>query len=170
MVLSAGGNEPLKSAAIKLIGCILVSVALFGSDGCLKMLPNSGVRAISISHIDDSGETLLLQTGDDQVIRTIVSAIESRREEPMIFAPEYIVRLEQLDGTTTWVGVLGTALKIDGKTYTSSTDVGAQIKAILSRAPSTGSHPNTHAAQLAVAPERARRVTLASAGAVARAR
>ena len=74
----------------------------------------------------------------------------------MIFAPEYVVRLEHLDGTTTWVGVLGSALKIDGKTYNASTDLGAQLQAIVIRAPSAGYGLDAHAAQLAVAPEPAR--------------
>jgi hypothetical protein len=143
MVPCHRGNEPLKSMAIKLIGYILVSLASVGSGGCLNMLPNSGVKAVAISRIDGSGETLLLRTGDDQVIRAIVSAIEARRAAPMVFAPEYIVRLENMDGTTTWVGVRGTALKIDGRTYTASTDLGAQLQAIVSRAQSAGSGPDT---------------------------
>ena len=51
-----------------MIAYVLVSLAVIGSGGCLKMLPNSGVKAVSISRIDNSDETLLLRTGDDQVI------------------------------------------------------------------------------------------------------
>lgn len=134
-----GGNQHLNSTATRLFAYVLVSLAVIGTGGCLRMLPNSGVKTVSISRIDDLSESLLLRTGDDQVIRTIVSAIESRRVAPLKFAPEYVVRLEHLDGTTTSVGVLGSALTIDGKTYTSSTDLGTQLQAIVNRTPSASS-------------------------------
>ncbi len=121
---------------------MLLAFVALGAAGCQRMLPNSGVKTVVIARVEETEQRLLLQSGDDRIIHTIVSAIDSRREVPLKVVPEYFVTLEYLDGTATLVGVHESSLVIEGKTFSSPINIGDELATIVARSPTARSQPN----------------------------